>query len=140
MGKILALDHGTKRIGVAICDELRIIASGLETIAANDIIVYLRTMFEKEQIDEVVVGLPVRLNLQESAATQRVREFIRHLEKKFPERKFVTYDERFTSKIAERSMIEAGAKKKQRAKKETIDMISATILLQDYMSFLSRGV
>ena len=137
MGKILAIDHGTKRIGLAITDQLRIIASGLDTIPAAEIEPVLDGLFQKEEIDQVVVGLPLRLNAQDSDTTRRVREFVRYLQKRYPAKVIVTYDERFTSKIAQQTMIMAGAKKKQRQEKGKLDMISATVLLQDYLAFIS---
>lgn len=137
MGKILAIDHGTKRIGLAITDQLQIIASGLDTIPAADIEHVLDGLFHKEDIEQVVVGLPLRLNAQDSDTTRRVREFVRYLQKRYPEKVIVTYDERFTSKIAQQTMIMAGAKKKQRQEKGKLDMISATVLLQDYLAFIS---
>jgi len=137
MGKILAIDHGTKRIGLAITDQLRIIASGLDTIPAAEIEHVLDGLFQKEEIDQVVVGLPLRLNAQDSDTTRRVREFVKYLQKRYPEMEVVTYDERFTSKIAQQTMIMAGAKKKQRREKGKLDMISATVLLQDYLAFIS---
>ena len=137
MGKILAIDHGTKRIGLAITDQLRIIASGLDTIPAAEIEHVLDGLFQKEEIDQVVVGLPLRLNAQDSDTTRRVREFVKYLQKRYPEMEVVTYDERFTSKIAQQTMIMAGAKKKQRREKGKLDIISATVLLQDYLAFIS---
>lgn len=139
MGKVLAIDHGTKRIGLAITDADRIIASGLETVPAQDIFRRLQELVENEGVDEIVVGLPVRLNLQESEATHRVKEFVRALEKRFKQIKIATYDERFTSKIAAQTMLMAGAKKKQREQKGTIDMVSATVILQDYLAFSQKG-
>jgi len=137
MGKILAIDHGTKRIGLAITDALGILASGLDTIPAAEIEHVLDGLFQKEEIDQVVVGLPLRLNAQDSDTTRRVREFVKYLQKRYPEMEVVTYDERFTSKIAQQTMIMAGAKKKQRREKGKLDMISATVLLQDYLAFIS---
>lgn len=137
MGKILAIDHGTKRIGLAITDALRIIASGLDTIPAADIEHVLDGLFHKEDIDVVVVGLPLRLNTQDSDTTRRVREFVRYLQKRYPEKEIVLYDERFTSKIAQQTMISGGATKKQRRDKAKLDMISATVLLQDYLASIS---
>ena len=137
MGKVLAIDHGTKRMGLAITDEARIIATGLDTVPASDIKRVLHEIFGRENVDTIVVGLPLRLNTAESDATKRVREVVRFLEKEFRGKEIVTYDERFTSKIAERTMLATGSKKKQRQQKGKLDMISATVLLQDYLASVS---
>lgn len=136
---MLAIDHGTKRMGLAISDELGIIASALDTVPAGEVFNRLKDLLEKEPIQEIVVGLPRRLNLEESQTTIRVREFVRALERKFPGVKVHTYDERLTSKIAAQTMLQAGARKKQRRTKEILDKISATVILQDFLASRQQG-
>jgi len=137
MGRILAIDYGSKRVGLAVTDPLRIIASGLTTVHSKDLIVYLEDYFKKEQVDEIVIGEPKTLMNEKSDSARFIDPFVKHLQKKFPEKKIVRYDERFTSALAHQTMLMGGLKKKARQNKETVDMVSATILLQDYMSYLS---
>jgi putative Holliday junction resolvase len=134
MGRIIALDFGLKRTGVAITDELNIIASGLTTVASENLMTFLEDLFRKEKIDTLVLGEPKRLNNEDTHITQNIRWLKEDLEKKFPVLKIVLLDERFTSKMAFQTMIDGGLNKKQRQNKALIDEISATILLQSYMS------
>jgi putative Holliday junction resolvase len=134
MGRIIALDFGLKRTGVAITDELNIIASGLTTVASENLMTFLEDLFRKENIDTLVLGEPKRLNNEDTHITQNIRWLKEDLEKKFPTLKIVLLDERFTSKMAFQTMIDGGLNKKQRQNKALIDEISATILLQSYMS------
>ena len=136
MGRILAIDYGSKRVGIAVTDNLRMIASGLSTIHSREVIQFLENYFSKETVDEIVVGEPKTLQNKKSDSARFIDPFVRHLEKKFPDKKIVRYDERFTSKIAQQTMITGGVKKKDRQKKETVDLISAIIILQDYLNFL----
>jgi len=136
MGRILAIDYGSKRVGLAVTDPLRMIASGLTTIHSKDLIKYLEDYFKKEEVDEIVVGEPKTLQNKKSDSARFIDPFVRHLEKKFPEKKIVRYDERFTSVLAHQTMLLGGVKKQDRKNKETVDLISAIIILQDYMSFL----
>lgn len=136
MGRILAIDYGSKRVGLAVTDSLRMIASGLTTIHSKDLIAYLEDYFKKEVVDEIVVGEPKTMKNVKSDSARFIDPFVRHLEKKFPEKKIVRYDERFTSALAHQTMLMGGVKKKDRQNKETVDVISAIIILQDYMSFL----
>lgn len=139
MGRILAIDYGSKRVGLAVTDPLRMIASGLTTIHSKDLIKYLEDYFKKEVVDEIVVGEPKTLQNKKSDSARFIDPFVRHLEKKFPDKKIVRYDERFTSVLAHQTMLLGGVKKKDRQNKETVDLISAIIILQDYMSFLDSG-
>ncbi|MBK9283645.1 MAG: Holliday junction resolvase RuvX [Sphingobacteriaceae bacterium] len=135
MGRILAIDYGSKRVGLAVSDPLRLIAGGLTTIHSKDVVEYLSAYFLKEQVDVIVVGEPKTLMNKKSDSARFIDPFVRHLEKKFPDKKIVRYDERFTSAIAQQTMLMGGVKKKDRQVKESVDLISAIIILQDYMSF-----
>mgnify|MGYP001414783056 CR=1 FL=1 len=133
MGRILAIDYGTKRVGLAVTDPLRLIAGGLDTIHSKDLMVFLKTYTTKEKVDVIVVGEPKTLLNEKSSSARFIEPFVKQLEKAFPEIKIDRYDERFTSRMAMQSMIEGGLKKKDRRNKETVDQISAIIILQDYM-------
>ena len=133
MGRIVALDYGTKRVGIAVTDPSAIIATPLETIHSKDILEFLKIYDDKENIDSFVVGLPKKLNNTDTHATKPVRMFVRQLGKKFPGKKIHLCDERFTSKIAQQAMLEGGMKKKDRQNKWNVDKISATIILQSYL-------
>lgn len=136
MGRILAIDYGSKRVGLAVTDPLRMIASGLTTIHSKDLIAYLDEYLKKEQVDEIVVGEPKNLMNKKSDSARFIDPFVVHLTKKFPDVKIVRYDERFTSALAHQTMLMGGVKKKDRQNKETVDLISAIIILQDYLQFL----
>lgn len=135
MGRILAIDYGQKRVGLAVTDELQIIATALDTVHSKDIIEYLKAYMGKETVDCLVVGEPKQMNNTASESVKFIDPFVRRLKKAFPEMKIDRYDERFTSKIASQTMISAGLKKKDRQNKSTIDKISAVIILQSYMEF-----
>lgn len=135
MGRILAIDYGSKRVGVAVTDSLRLIATGLTTIHSKDVIEFLENYFKKEVVDIVVVGEPKTLQNTRSDSARFIDPFVTHLKKKFPDKQIERYDERFTSSMAHQTMLAGGLKKKDRKDKETVDMISAIIILQDYMSF-----
>jgi putative Holliday junction resolvase len=136
MGRILAIDYGSKRVGLAVTDSLRIIASGLTTIHSKDIIQFLEDYFKKETVDIIVVGEPKTLANEKSDSARFIEPFVTHLKRKFPDKKIERFDERFTSVLAKRAMLDGGLKKKDRQDKGTVDMVSATILLQGYMSFI----
>jgi len=136
MGRILSIDYGSKRVGLAVTDPLRIIASGLTTIHSKDLIKYLDDYFKAEVVDVIVIGEPKTLKNEKSDSARFIDPFVRHLEKKYPEKKIERFDERFTSALAKQTMIDGGVKKKDRQNKETVDLISAIIILQDYMSFI----
>lgn len=133
MARVLAIDYGTKRVGLAVTDPLQIIATGLDTVHSKDLIQYLYDYMQKEEVECIVLGLPKRLNNEDSHVTQLIRELKVHLERKFKQVPVHFIDERFTSKMASQSMIDAGVSKKERAKKENIDRISAVIILQSYL-------
>ena len=135
MGRILALDFGKKRTGVAVTDPLQIIASGLATVETKQLLVFLKDYISKEEVDIFVVGLPKQMNNQPSESEHLIQPFIKKLKNTFPNIHIKREDERFTSKLAFQSMIDSGMKKKQRQNKATIDEISATLILQ---SFLNR--
>jgi putative Holliday junction resolvase len=133
MNRILAIDFGLKRTGIAITDEANIIASPLTTVDSKDLMIFLKETVLKLKVGTIVLGEPKRLNNEDSHITENVRMLKTALEKEFPAQKIVLMDERFTSKMAFQSMIDAGMKKKQRQEKGTVDMISAAIILQSYM-------
>ncbi|HQQ94650.1 MAG TPA: Holliday junction resolvase RuvX [Bacteroidia bacterium] len=138
MGRILAIDYGTKRCGLAVSDPLRIIAGGLDTLHSKDLMAFLKTYIPKEGVDLLVVGEPKTLMNVNSSSARQIEPFVKHLRSVFPNLRIERYDERFTSSIAKQSMLEGGMKKKDRQNKSTIDKISATILLQDFMEHLSH--
>lgn len=133
MPRLLAIDYGTKRCGIAVSDPLQIIAQGLTTVHSKDILSFLEDYFKKEEVETIVVGEPKRLSGEPTDATKYVELFVKQLAKKFPGKKIERVDERFTSKMAFQTMIDSGLKKKDRRNKELVDEISATIILQSYM-------
>ncbi|MDQ3535030.1 MAG: Holliday junction resolvase RuvX [Bacteroidota bacterium] len=133
MGRVVAIDYGTKRVGLAITDPLKIIASPLETIHSKDVIEFLKQYDEKEGIEAFVVGMPKNLNNEDTNNSKQVRHFLNLLNKKFPNIPLHLQDERFTSKIALDAMIAGGMKKKDRRNKSNIDKISAVIILQSFL-------
>jgi putative holliday junction resolvase len=133
MGRILAIDYGTKRTGLAVTDPLRIIATALETVETNLLIDYLKKYFLKEPVDEVVIGMPKQLNNQDSETAPMVRKFVEVFKSTFPDKPIMLADERFTSAQAQRAMISGGMKKKDRQVKGNVDKISATLILQNYL-------
>jgi putative Holliday junction resolvase len=134
MGRIVALDFGLKRTGIAMTDELRLIASPLTTVDSAELMVFLKDLVLKNKIETIVLGEPKRLNNEDTHITQNVYLLKEALEKEFPLQKIELVDERFTSKMAMQSMIDGGLKKKQRQEKGALDSISATIILQSYMN------
>ena len=136
MGRILAIDYGSKRVGLAVTDPLRIIASGLDTVHSKDLIAFLETYFKKEQVDIIVIGEPKTLSNEASDSARFIEPFVTHMRKKFPDKKIERFDERFTSTMAHQTMLAGGLKKKDRQNKELVDKISATIILQDYLQFI----
>lgn len=133
MSRILAIDCGQKRIGLAVTDPLQLIANGLDTVGAGEIINYLEDYFSKEEVELVVIGYPKQMNNLPSEAVRYVDNFIRKFVKHFPEKRYTLMDERFTSKMAFQAMIEGGLKKQQRKNKSLIDKISASLILQSYL-------
>lgn len=133
MGRILALDYGTKRVGIAATDPLQIIASALTTVHPNELMDFLKKYMETETVDCIVIGDPKRLNNEPAQAAAGANQLTERLKKQFPQVHIDRMDERFTSKMAFGAMIEGGLKKKQRADKAMVDKVSATIILQSYM-------
>lgn len=134
MGRVLAIDYGKKRTGLAVTDPLKIIATALDTVATPDLLKYLKDYTMKETVEQIVLGLPVNLNSQDTNITAAVRVFADTLKANFANIPVHFYDERFTSKMALQSMIDAGTKKKDRREKGNLDKISAVIILQSFLS------
>ncbi|MFP4091412.1 MAG: Holliday junction resolvase RuvX [Cyclobacteriaceae bacterium] len=133
MGRIIGIDYGTKRVGLAVTDPLQIIASPMETVRAHEIISFLKNYCQQEDTEAFVVGMPRKLDNSETNATRHVEAFIKHLRKQFPDQEVHLQDERFTSKQALDAMIAGGTTKKFRREKGNVDKISATIILQSYL-------
>ena len=136
MGKIVAIDFGLKRTGLAITDEANMFAFGLDTVDSKQLVVELKKLVHKESVSTIVLGLPKRLNNEDSHVTQNVFALKEALEKEFSFTKIELHDERFTSKMASQSMHIAGATNKQKKQKGLVDKVSATILLQSYLNAL----
>ncbi len=134
MGRILAIDYGRKRTGLAVTDTLRITANPLVTIPTHTLIAWLQHYLTTEVVDIVVIGHPKQMNGEDSPSMQYIQPFIDTFRKTFPDIPLVEYDERFTSVIAHRAMIAGGMKKKQRQDKAVVDKIAACIILEDYLS------
>jgi putative Holliday junction resolvase len=134
MGRIMALDFGLKRTGIALTDELNIIASGLKTVDSKELMSFLKETIQAKNVDTLVLGEPKRLDNSDTHITENVRLLKQALEKEFPTVKVILMDERFTSKMAFQTMIDGGLSKKQRQNKALIDEISATIILQSYLA------
>jgi putative holliday junction resolvase len=139
MARILALDYGRKRVGIAVTDELQIIANGLTTVSSNEILPYLKKYIAGEMVSCIVVGKPMQMNYTDSESEQYITPFLKSLQKLFPDIPVVRVDERFTSKMAFQTMIDSGINKKSRQNKELIDSISATIILQTYMETINKN-
>ncbi len=133
MGRILAIDYGRKRVGLAVSDPQKIIANKLATVATHTLWDFLQTYFINQQVEEVVVGYPLQMNNTASEAVVYINPFLKKFKERYPEIKLEIVDERFTSKMAQRAMIDGGLKKSTRRNKELVDSISATIILQGYM-------
>lgn len=134
MPRILAIDYGLKRTGIAVTDEMQIIASGLTTIPSETAITFLKDYFAKEKVEKVLIGEPKQMDYTPSESAKLIEAFVEKFKNNFPDLSFERVDERFTSKMAFQTMIDSGLKKKQRQNKALIDEISATIMLQDYLS------
>ena len=134
MARIVALDYGKVRTGIAVTDELQLIASGLTTVATQELLSFLSEYVKKESVECFVVGLPKRMNNTPSESEALIQPFLKKLSARFPSIRIARQDERFTSKMALRSMIDGGVQKKKRRNKALIDEISATLILQGYLS------
>jgi len=139
MGRILAVDYGMKRTGLAVTDPLRIIATALETVPTSDLLTYLSSYASREPVDEFVVGMPTTLKNEDSQTAPMVRSFVEKLKVAFPGKPVHLVDERFTSSLAKHSMLESGASRKDRRDKSNVDKISAVIILQSFMSAMPPG-
>jgi putative Holliday junction resolvase len=136
--RILAIDYGTKRCGIAVTDMLQMIGNGLTTIHPTELLEFLQKYCGEEKVETIVIGQPVQKDGTASKVEDEIRGFIRKLEKALPEQQIERYDERFTSKMAFQTMIDSGLKKKQRQDKALVDEISATIILNDYLDFVKK--
>jgi len=137
MPRILCIDYGKKRTGIAVTDPLQIIATGLTTVDSQELISFLKKYFLQEEVELIVIGEPKKLDDTDTHATPLVKEIIKKLEKEFPKIPIKSVDERYTSKMAKQAMIDMGMKKKDRRNKRTVDEIAATIMLQEYMGTVS---
>jgi putative Holliday junction resolvase len=131
--RILAIDYGTKRSGIAITDPMQIIASGLCTVLTQDLIAFLKKYTKDEEVSTIVLGAPKQMDNTDSESEVYIKDFIAQLQREIPSIAIARQDERFTSKLAVDAMIRSGVKKKKRQNKALIDEISATIILQDYL-------
>ncbi|MBW6492264.1 MAG: Holliday junction resolvase RuvX [Lentimicrobium sp.] len=139
MARILAIDYGQKRVGLAVTDEGQIIATPLTTVHSKDVIAYLKDYLNHERVELFVVGEPRQMNNLASESAKFTEPFVRLLAKSFPDVKIVRIDERFTSKMAQKTILDSGARKKERQNKELVDMVSAVIILQSYLETRSIG-
>lgn len=133
MARILSIDYGKKRSGIAVTDPLKIIANGLTTVSTHELVNFLKDYFQKEPVEKVIIGLPRQMNNELSENMRYIEPFVMRFKKLFPNIPIEYFDERFTSILAHRSMLEGGLKKKDRRNKELVDEISAVIILQGYM-------
>jgi putative Holliday junction resolvase len=136
LARILSIDYGGKRTGLAVTDPLQIIATGLCTMETKNLIAFLKDYFLKETVELIIIGMPANLDDTDTHATPLVKNFIRQLQKNFPSIPVKEMDERFTSKLASQAMLQMGLKKKQRRNKGLIDEIAATMMLQEYLNKL----
>ncbi|MDR2948040.1 MAG: Holliday junction resolvase RuvX [Dysgonomonas sp.] len=136
MGRLLALDYGTKRTGIAVSDTLKIIANGLTTVPTHTLLDYLKAYMEKENVECIIVGLPKQMNNEYSENMKHIRPFVKKLQSVYPDIRIEYYDERFTSALAQKTILDAGLKKSDRQNKALVDEVSATIILQSYMESL----
>lgn len=137
MARILSIDYGAKRCGLAVTDPMKIIASPLDVVASHQLEKFLADYFKREDVECVVIGMPKKLTGEDTNATQLVQSFVNRFNKVFPAKELILHDERFTSKMALDAMIAGGTKKKDRQKKGNIDKVSATIILQSYLESIA---
>lgn len=133
MARIICIDYGGKRSGIAVTDPLKIIATSLTTVSTKDLVAFLKKYFATEEVELLLIGYPLNLDDSPTHGTALVKSAIKQFAKEFPNMPIKQVDERFTSKLASRAMVEMGMKKKNRQKKENTDMIAATIMLQEYL-------
>lgn len=137
--RILAIDYGKKRTGIAVTDPLQIIAQGLTTVDTHMALVFLKDYMQREQVETIIIGDPRNLDDSETDATAAAAEFTKKLKRHFPNVNIVTVDERYSSKMASKAMVDMGMKKKDRMKKGMVDEVAATMLLQEYLEAKARG-
>lgn len=135
MPQLLAIDYGKKRTGIAVTDDMQIIASGLTTVESEKLLLFLKDYFSKHNVEKVIIGEPKQMDGSASESAELIEKFILQFQNDFPLIPLERIDERFTSKMAFQTMIDSGMKKKQRQNKGLIDEIAATILLQDYLNY-----
>lgn len=133
MARILSIDYGKKRTGIAVTDPLQIIANGLATVSTSELLSYLKDYLSREQVERIIIGRPLQTNGQPSENLQRVEQFVNRWKKEMPDVPVEYMDERFTSVLAHQAMIDGGLRKKARQDKALVDKISATIILEDYL-------
>lgn len=133
MPRILAIDYGNKRTGIAVTDNMQMIASSLDAVQTKEVIAFLRDYFKKEEVECIVIGKPTNLDNTATEIEKGIRSFIVDLKKNFPDMKIERIDERFTSKIAQQTILDAGIKKMERRNKSLVDKVSATLILQSYL-------
>ena len=137
MARILSIDYGGKRTGIAVTDPLQIIATGLETIDSKELIPWLKKYLQQEEVELIIIGLPKNWDESDTHGTPLVEAAIKKIQKEFPAMPLKTVDERYSSKMAKDAMIEMGMKKKDRRDKKNVDVIAATIILQEYLQSIS---
>ena len=137
MARILCIDYGLKRTGIAVTDPLQIISTGLTTVESKELISFLKNYFQLEHVELIIIGEPKNLDDSDTHATSLVKAIIVKLKKEFPHIPLKKVDERYTSKMAKQAMLDMGMKKKDRRNKKTVDQIAATIMLQEYMQSIS---
>lgn len=133
MGRILALDYGRKRTGIAVTDPMQMIANGLTTVPTHQVMTFLQEYTQKEKVEKIIIGLPKQMDNTLSESMQYIKPFVKNLQKKMPDMPLEYVDERFTSVLAQRTILAAGLKKKDRQNKALVDEVSATIILQTYL-------
>lgn len=133
VARILAIDYGTKRVGLAVSDPLQIIASGLDTVSRDAVFDFLKKYIAEEEVETMVIGMPMHLDGRPAQIAAQVEDFIKTFKKLFPAIEVVTQDERFTSEDAKKVILQSGAKKKKRRDKALVDKVAAVLILQDYM-------
>ena len=133
MARILSIDYGQKRTGIAVTDPLQIIAGGLATVSTSELFDWLKAYLEKESVERIVIGEPLQPNGQPSENLARVQQFVNRWRKAVPDVPIEYFDERFTSVLAHQAMLDGGLKKKSRQNKSLVDQLSATIILEDYL-------
>lgn len=140
MARILSIDYGKKRTGIAVTDPLQIIANGLATVSTSELLSYLKDYLLREQVERIIIGRPMQTNGQPSENLQRVEQFVNRWKKEMPDVPVEYVDERFTSVLAHQAMIDGGLRKKARQDKALVDKISATIILEDYLRSKSQRI